>query len=358
MQEPSSKKIIKKEKTVWKILDEVFLKIAVITLIVFFIYYGLHVLFVHNTIKHNFVLGISIDDQLLRTDDKYEQALLSFNVTYITPENAMKMYVTNPKKNVYDLSRIIQVLEYAKQHNLKVRAHTLIWTMDLPEWVYYHNTTKTDLYRYYEYILWSLKPWNEYIYAWDILNEYYNSGGCPFITKSYCPYNEIKQWYTIARNILGNKAKLFYNDYNNGDLSTTSNDIFKWIKLWLEWNIPLDGIGFQFHMLIEQFDHGKDVEQIAYQNLLRYSHLGLELHITELDIAIPNTQGVCNTKPYEAQAIYLYQAIVNACKRVNACKVLTFWGLSCKYSWLNQRNQTTILPFDENLNKTTIFYLT
>ena len=76
-------------------------------------------------------------------------------------------------------------------------------------------------------------------------------------------------------------------------------------------------------------------------NMTRFADLGLELEITELDVALP--QGAPVTAELLAHQAAIYGALAEACQQVEACRMLTVWGVSDNHTWLAGTNP---LPFD------------
>ena len=110
--------------------------------------------------------------------------------------------------------------------------------------------------------------------------------------------------------------------------------------------VPLDGIGFQAHVSLK-FDDPAKLESFA-KNLDRFAKLGLELHITELDIRLSDS----SAESLSAQA-KLYGEITTACVRQPACKLLQTWGFTDKHSWIPQfyKGQGWALLWDEKYQK-------
>ena len=91
--------------------------------------------------------------------------------------------------------------------------------------------------------------------------------------------------------------------------------------------ILLDGIGFQAHVDLA-YDTPQALSSFA-ENLERFKSLGLELHITELDIRLHDA----SPASLAAQA-KLYAEITKTCVEQPACKVLQTWGFTDRYSWI------------------------
>ncbi|MBZ0254633.1 endo-1,4-beta-xylanase, partial [bacterium] len=66
------------------------------------------------------------------------------------------------------------------------------------------------------------------------------------------------------------------------------------------------------------------------RNMQRFVDLGLEIHVTELDVRIqePITQ-----EKLEQQA-KLYGEILRACLKQPSCKVFVMWGVTDRMSWV------------------------
>jgi endo-1,4-beta-xylanase len=65
----------------------------------------------------------------------------------------------------------------------------------------------------------------------------------------------------------------------------------------------------------------------------RFTELGLQVRITEMDVALSIPQGTPTTAQLSQQA-RIYDEIVGACLTNPRCTGITFWGLSDRYSWI------------------------
>jgi endo-1,4-beta-xylanase len=91
--------------------------------------------------------------------------------------------------------------------------------------------------------------------------------------------------------------------------------------------VPLDGIGFQTHVSLN-FDRPEKLASYA-RNLKRFAKLGLELHISELDIRLRDSSAASLN-----QQAKLYAEIAELCLRQKRCKLLQTWGFTDKHSWI------------------------
>ena len=81
-------------------------------------------------------------------------------------------------------------------------------------------------------------------------------------------------------------------------------------------------------------------------NFARYNDLGIEVHITELDINC-NCNGDFTSDVAKKQG-EMYRTILKACLDSPNCKNFETWGYTDKYTWLG--SSAYPLPFDTSLN--------
>jgi endo-1,4-beta-xylanase len=77
-------------------------------------------------------------------------------------------------------------------------------------------------------------------------------------------------------------------------------------------------------------------------NMARMAGLGLDIHITEMDVQIQKGTGAADYDR-ESQA-QIYQYMATACLRISACKMLVVWGVTDLHSWIRPDKP---LLFDE-----------
>jgi endo-1,4-beta-xylanase len=123
-------------------------------------------------------------------------------------------------------------------------------------------------------------------------------------------------------------AKLCYNDYNTDGINAKSTGIYNMVADFKARGVPIDCVGFQSHLT--------NSAPGDYQaNLQRFANLGVEVQITELDIA-------------GATQADAYASVVRSCLAVSRCKGITVWGIRDSDSWRTGQNP---LLFDASGNK-------
>ena len=96
-----------------------------------------------------------------------------------------------------------------------------------------------------------------------------------------------------------------------------SNAVYAMVKGMVERGIPIDGVGFQVHVAhtYAQFDG-------VAANMERLARLGLQIHLTELDVTCEATH--CTL---EEQAS-VYRSMLRVCLREPACTSFETWGFT------------------------------
>lgn len=179
-------------------------------------------------------------------------------------------------------------------------------------------------------------------YAWDVVNEalaedgtyrtsfWYNTTGTDYITTAFKTANSVKA-------SLGLSTKLYYNDYNTDSVNSKSTGALALAQMLLDANITIDGMGFQSHLTSGSV--ASTADQVT--NLERFTAIGLEVAVTELDIKVGTSSP---TDAQLEQQATDYASVISACKQVDGCVGVTTWDFSDQYSWISD---DAPLPFDQ-----------
>jgi len=184
------------------------------------------------------------------------------------------------------------------------------------------------------------------LYCWDVVNEAV-ADGSPSYPNNYLKSNV---WYPSVPNYVDlafqyaraadPNIKLFYNDYGAEGSGAKSDAVYNMLKSMKERKIPVDGVGLQYHVSLGYTPNINDV----ISNIARLAALGLEVHITEMDVSFSGGNGNENSE-LQSQAT-IYQQVLNACLGAHNCTAFVTWGFTDKYTWLGSNEQP--LPFNVN----------
>jgi endo-1,4-beta-xylanase len=259
---------------------------------------------------------------------------------------------TNPQVNIRAAKTI---LEFAKDNDIPVRGHTLVWHAQTPDWFFKKNYSKDfgaawaskevmlqRLENYIKNLMALLKKTYPTVkfYAWDVVNEAVdpntstgmrnpgsnnttsgNSSWMKTVGETY-----IVKAFSYARKYAPKSCKLFYNDYNEYE-AKKSEFIIKILKE-LKAKGLIDGMGMQSHWTMD-YPSINMFETAAR----KYDALGLEIQLTELDMKQPDNS--TSTLSSQASRYKLLMNKVIALKKegVNITAVI-LWGITDRTSWL------------------------
>lgn len=292
---------------------------------------------------HGRYFGSATDNPEL-TDRAYTK-ILGSEFDMITPGNGMKWYATEPRQGVFDWTNGDQIVNLARKNHQRVRAHTLVWHSQLPDWLTSKQWTARQLRAVLKkHITTEVRHYRGEVYSWDVVNEAFDDDGS---------YRETLWYKTLGPGYIADAlrwahqadphARLYLNDYNIEATGPKSDAYYALAKNLKAQGVPLDGIGFQTHLAL-QYGYPTTLKE----NLSRFSALGLDTALTEADVRmqLPATDAKL------AEQADWYRQITEACLAVRHCVGVTIWDYTDKYSWIPAffPGEGAALPWDEQLN--------
>jgi endo-1,4-beta-xylanase len=288
-------------------------------------------------------IGAAVAPGPLRCEVAYGEALAhEFNI--LTTENAMKFGPIHPQPDRYAFQDGDDLVAFARAHDMQVRGHALIWHQQLPQWVEQGDWTRDALLAVMEqHISTVVGRYKGRVQVWDVVNEAIaDQAGSLRPTvweKTIGPeYLDLAfQWAHQA----DPDALLFYNDYNAEGMNRKSDAVYELVKAMLERGVPVHGVGLQMHITTNRPPDWQDVQG----NVARLNALGLEVHITELDVRIRGEP----TEAKLAQQAQVYRDVLETCLAAEKCTAFVTWGFTDRYSWVPGffSGWGAALPFDE-----------
>lgn len=301
-------------------------------------------------------------------------ALVEKHFNSIVAENRMKPEYTSPNEDEFYWEEADIIADYARENDVELRYHTLVWHSQMAEWFFIDEdgnpmVDETDpvkreankellLQRMEDYIREAVRRYGDVVKDWDVVNEVIEPGDPDGIRNSdwylISGTDFIKEAFRVTRDELDKNgwtdARLYINDYNTHN-PTKRDILYDLIVEMLEEDVPVDGVGHQTHINIEYPPLSQIIESID-----KFSSIGLDNQITELDISIYNDDGLSyDNIPEEVLIVqgYRYKQLFDALKD-NADKIsnVTIWGVYDEQSWLNyafQERDDAPLLFDRDL---------
>lgn len=302
----------------------------------------------------HFAMGAAIDTQY-----QSYAALLTKHYNSITAEDQMKFDALQPTEGNFTYGTADQMVNFATQNGMQVRGHALVWHRQTPAWVF-QGTSNQVLQRMRTHITNVMQHFQGKVKTWDVVNEAIMDDGS-YRTNSE-EEGQRSGWYGalgesyiaeafIAARAADPDAKLFYNDYYNYH-PVRRQAIYEMLEGLLDAGVPIDGVGLQGHLNLAP---GTDPSEQSYHQTVEnmeeaiemYSSLGLDVHITEMDISLylrgiqytPDmfyTPDKVTPEILEQQAAR-YRAFFDMYRRhSDVISSVTTWGIADDNTWLSE----------------------
>lgn len=309
---------------------------------------------------------VLLDDPPPDSDADRFQKFFNSHFNMLVPENAGKWGFNEKNSDVLTMDHIDAMLRYAKNHNLRVRMHTLLWShkYSVPEWVNElldralagdqaaKSLLRQRISRRIEYYVRDRADRYDEI---DVINEIYHE-------RKFLDIFGIDGLADIFRETAkaaaqaGAHPRLYINEYNllqwsRDPVNNHAPDPYaNWYRKVIEdlrnAGAPVDGVGVQYYCsthpdTLRQQPHSPARILQVMQNL---SVLGLPITLTEFGVK----SGPDQTNDPEMAAVYLEQTMRMIFGTPQATGFL-LWGFRPPWMW--EKNAAAAL-LDENWNLT------
>lgn len=295
-----------------------------------------------STVENSGILiGAAVRPSLFSEAPYSETLAREFNM--IEPEDAMKWSVVR-RDPEFDFREGDEVVRFAQAHGMKVRGHCLVWDHDNPRWLTDGHFTPAQLSdMLHEHILTEMKHYAGQVFGWDVVNEalnekgdakdsiWYNQPGIGMSGKGTAYVEQAFLWAHEAEP----HALLFYNEAEGEGLNAKSDAVYSMVRDFKQRGVPIDGVGLQMHIT-----PGFNTDALA-ANVDRLTKLGVQIHITELDVSLPlNPDGTTADTGLERQAD-VYRRVLQTCLAHSGCTAFQTWGFTDKWSWIGSHSHGT-----------------
>jgi endo-1,4-beta-xylanase len=275
-------------------------------------------------------IGAAVESQRLR--EAAFAATLATNFNSLTPENEMKWTYVEPSPGQFAFRGGDALVAFAAQHDMRVRGHTLVWHTQLAPWV---SKLSGEALRaaMVAHVRGVASHYKGQVAQWDVVNEAFADGEGGGL-RADSPFSALGPGFIEEALRTAHEADpdaiLFYNDYEiEAPGAAKTEAVYRMVQQLKAAGAPIGGVGFQMHVDPRHWPPASAIRQ----NFERFAALGLVVEITEMDVPVGEIAGDRAIKL--AQQSTLTHDIVAACVAVAACSGITFWGLTDRYSWLN-----------------------
>ncbi|HAA27812.1 MAG TPA: glycosyl hydrolase family 10 [Cyanobacteria bacterium UBA8553] len=308
----------------------------------------------------NLIYGAASDYRYLSVDAKLA-AVFAQECGIIVPENDMKWTTLRPTPDSFNFVQSDWLAEFAQEHKMLLRGHTLVWHEALPTW--FKNTVNRQnalpiLLKHIETVA---GRYAGKIHSWDVVNEVVlpkdgrsdglrNTPWLQFLGPDY-----IDIAFRAAAKA-DPRALLVYNDYGL-DYDTYENEakrvaVLKLLERLKSKGTPIHAFGMQAHLAGEETRFNPKKLKDFLQDV---ASLGLKILITEMDVTDQKLPVDADIRDRIIAGVY--EDYLSAVLEEPAVIAVLTWGLSDRYTWLsefkprNDKAAVRSMPLDVNLKR-------
>ena len=248
----------------------------------------------------------------------------------------MYWFFTETAQGVFTYDQGDALIADAKANSLPVHCHHLVGpNLYLPDWLAKGTFTKSQLTAILQnHIQNVVTHFKGQCASWDVVNEALDQNGNPSTTDNiFAQVIGTPEYIDLAfKQVrqLDPAAKLYYNDYQNENLTgTKAAGVYKLVAGMQQRGVPIDGVGLQAHWIVGNSFWVPDRDSMV-ANMAQYAKLGLLTRVSELDARI---QLPATADQLAAQA-NIFATTTQACLDSPNCVSLTVWGANDKTSWI------------------------
>lgn len=301
----------------------------------------------------------------LTTDTAYAAAFAR-ECGILTPEAELKWGTLRPSPTTYNFAPGDWLQQWAASNNMLFRGHTLDFWQSVPGWFARTVNPGNAAQFLQSHIQTVCSHYAGKVQSWDVVNEIIDTGsGRPdglrnsMWTQLIGP-DHVADAFRWARAADPN-ALLVLNDfgfeYANADSDARRQAMLALLTKLLGAGVPVQALGLQTHLFAGMTAQFKPA---VYQTFLKQvSDMGLKILITEMDVQDRGLPG--DPASRDAQIAAIYTQVLTAALANPAVIVVETWGLSDKYSWLQQHAtrsdgmEVRTLPLDDSMQPKAVY---
>lgn len=292
-------------------------------------------------------VGTAVRSDELKRNRAYRQ-IVAAQFSTVTPENEMKWAIIEPSRGDFQFGAADEIVATARDAGQKVRGHTLVWHAQLPDWVRQLGPAalRDAMHEHIQHVM---DHYKADVGVWDVVNEPISDRGTlrQSVFERRLGPGFIADAFQTARAADPN-AKLYLNEIGAEGINAKSNRLYEIVRDLKAQGVPIDGVGFQTHANLTA-----GVPPSFVDNMRRFRALGLDVAITEADVALRLPPSAADLR----KQAEIYAQIVRDCLAVE-CRSLTFWGFTDGRSWISetQAGMGAATLLDEELRPKPAFF--
>jgi endo-1,4-beta-xylanase len=300
----------------------------------------------------HFLVGCAVRASEL--DDPEQAAFLAREFDAVTAENEMKPQHLQRVKGTFTFDAADRIAGFARQHDMTLIGHTLVWHNQAPKWLFEDDAGKplpreAALDNMRTHIQTVVRHFKGRVHGWDVVNEAIDDAG-PYLrdtpARRAIGDDYVVQAFRFAREA-DPDVELYYNDYNI-EMDYKRPKALRLLRELEAAGVKPTAVGIQGHWQL-----GSPAVAEVERGLKAYTEAGYKVMITELDVDVMprkaagadvNAREQADGDPYkdglpDEVQLHLanrYGELFALLMRYDADVTrVTFWGSHDGRSWLN-----------------------
>lgn len=294
-------------------------------------------------------------------DDSAYRTALARQCGIVTPEAELNWVILEPQRGRLDFTGADSIAAFAKATTKTMHGHSLLWHLSIPDWGAEALAEQPDWGIVRRFLSSVVPRYGEVTNTWDVVNEAIEPGHgradglriSPYLTAFGPDY--IRRAFEDAH-MFAPGATLFLNEYgleyDFPEEEARRAAVLRLLKSLKRSGAPVGGFGLQGHLDLAKQEHFN--AKVLADFLDRVGALGLQVRISELDVKEADRNSPIERRDAlvgDAAARFLDIALANRAVGSVSC-----WGISDRYSWLNEPGVINRgLPLDAEFAPTPFF---
>lgn len=307
------------------------------------------------------IYGAAFPHAALSSDSAFAAAFAQ-ECAILVPESVLKWKALRPEPNRFDFAASDLMAEFAHNHGLLFRGHTLVWHRALPQWFEPTVNSRNAEKLLVDHIATVARRYAGKMHSWDVVNEavHPKDGRSDGLRNS--PWLQLlgPDYIDIAFRAAAEadpQALLVYNDYGL-DYDTREEEarrtaVLKLLERLKSKGTPIHALGIQAHLLHSDKPFFNPAKLSSF--LREVASLNLRILITEMDVT--DKKLAVDVTLRDRLVATAYEDYLSVVLQEPAVIAVLTWGLSDRYTWLSQdrprADKTPVrpLPLDAQLRR-------
>jgi endo-1,4-beta-xylanase len=280
-------------------------------------------------------------------------ALIIAECGCVVPETAMNWNVgmRGRRPGVEDFSGADGIIDFSTKNNLAVRGHSLLWYQGAPEWFRAIPDRAGAEAAMVRFIAEMCTRYKGRVFCWDVVNEPIDvQDGRPDNLRRAVFLDQMgPEYFDLAHHVAratDPTVSLVVNDYGIEYDTPSQNKkrdaVLRLLERMKKMGTPVDALGVQAHLRVGGFPLSQPKLRRFFADV---AALGLDIHITELDVTDEQTPPLIMVR--DQLVADEYERFLDVALDQSAVNVVVTWGLSDRHSWINgEEDDRHVRPTD------------